>query len=150
MMDVMSSNKDVYLIFAGLGYPRVDEFLKEFPDRAFNFEANEQTCLDACVGLSYSGKIPFVYTITPFLLRGFETIRTYLNHEKLACCLVGAGVGNEYSKTDGYSHDAQDIGKIMDTQENFYQFYPQDRDEMEEAILEAIDNKSPNFINLHR
>ena len=92
LFKIMKTNEDIYILFGGLGYPRVDEFLKEFPDRAFNFEASEQTMLDSAVGLAYSGKIPFIYTIASFYWRGAETIRTYLNRENLHCILIGAGV----------------------------------------------------------
>lgn len=146
----MAQNKDIYLIFVGLGYPRVDEFIKKYPDRAINTEASEQTALDIAVGLAYSGKTPFVYTITPFLLRGFETIRTYINHENLHIVLVGAGRDDDYSKDDGFSHDASDIGKILATQENIVQFYPNNKEELAENIKEAIVEDNPSFISLRR
>ena len=146
----MGKNEDIYLIFVGLGYPRYDELKKKFDKRAINTEASEQTALDIAVGLAYSGKIPFVYTITPFLLRGWETIRTYLNHENLHCVLMGAGVNDEYSLHDGFSHNAKDIKKHFDLMENFVQHYPNIKTELESAIIEAINNKKPNFINIHK
>src|SRR3990167_6652512 len=95
LFKAMKKNKDIVLIFIDLGWPRYDEFKEAFGDRAINTGASEQTALDIAVGLAYEGKIPFVYTITPFLWRGAETIRTYLNHEKLHCVLVGAGYGDD-------------------------------------------------------
>ena len=150
MFKLMQENKDIYLLFAGLGYPRYDEFKKKFKDRAINTEASEQTSLDIAVGLSYEGKIPFVYTITPFLYRGFETIRTYINRENLHVVLVGAGRDEEYSKHDGYSHDAKDIKEILDTQKNIVQFYPDNIDHLQHDIIEVIGNKRPSFISLRR
>src|SRR5882724_3243479 len=91
LIQYMHDNPDVYFISVGLGWPRTDELAKLFPIRYVQTEAAEQTALDIAVGLAYAGKIPVVYTITPFLLRGFETIRTYINHEKLNVKLVGAG-----------------------------------------------------------
>lgn len=146
----MTANKDVYLLFCGLGYPRVDGFLEKYPDRAINTEASEQTSLDIAVGLAYSGKIPFVYTITPFLLRGFETIRTYINHECLPVILVGAGRDDDYSKHDGYSHDATDIGDILNTQHNIFQWYPNTERDLKHAIDGSLAIKGPNFISLRR
>lgn len=150
MFKKMQENKDIYLIFCGLGWPRIDEFLKAYPDRAFNFEASEQTVLDAAVGLAYENKIPFVYTITPFLLRGFETIRTYINREKLHCVLIGAGVGDEYSKTDGFSHEAGDIMDLLGMLENINQHYPDNKEELIKCIDEAIKIKEPHFVNIHK
>jgi len=150
MLELMDKNPDVYLLFVGLGYPRVDEFLQKYPDRAFNTEASEQTALDIAVGLAYEGKIVFVYTITPFLLRGFETIRTYINHESLRVILVGAGRDDDYGKHDGFSHDAQDIEEILKTQHSIFQWYPNDEQELKRSIDASIAIKGPNFISLRR
>lgn len=120
----MQTNKNIYIIFAGLGWPRVDEFKKEFPDRAYNVEAAEQTAADICTGLAYSGKIPFIYTITPFYLRCFETIRTYWDHEKLHVCAIGAGRDQDYSLHDGFSHEAGDIPHILGMLPNLVEYMP--------------------------
>lgn len=148
MLEVME-NSDVYLLFVGLGYPRVDEFLKKFKGRVINTEASEQTALDIAVGLAYEGKIPFVYTITPFFYRGFETIRTYIAHERLNVKLIGAGRDEDYSKEDGYSHDAKDIGKFLDILE-IEQFYPADNKDMRELVDHMLISKEPQFLSLTR
>jgi transketolase len=150
LFKLMSTNKDIYLILVGLGYPRVDEFLKAYPDRAINSEASEQTALDIAVGLAYKGKIPIIYTITPFFYRGWETIRTYINHENLNVKLIGAGRNDDYSKEDGYTHDATDMKWILATQGNIQQFYPEDIEEMKELLIEMIKIKKPHFLSLTR
>ena len=149
LFKLMRKNKDVYLLFGGLGWPRLDEFLEEFPDRAFNFEASEQTLLDASVGLAYSGKIPFVYTITPFFYRGFETIRTYISHEWLNVKLIGAGRDSDYSKDDGFSHDATDIGKLLDIL-GIEQLYPLCNEDLESMMDWMLKSKNPQFLSLRR
>ena len=146
----MRNNKDIYLLFGDLGYPRYEEFKKEFSDRAYNLGASEQTLLDSAVGLAYSGKIPFVYTISSFYWRGAETIRTYINHENLHCVLIGAGVKEEYGEHDGFSHSATDMPELFNIFKNFNQYYPDTKNEFENDIIEAINNKKPNFINIHR
>lgn len=65
MVDLMK-NPNIYLIFVGLGYPRYDELKELYGDRVINTDAAEQTALDIAIGLAHEGKIPFVYTITPF------------------------------------------------------------------------------------
>lgn len=149
MFEQMRKDKNIYFIFVGLGYPRVDEFLKEFPSRAINTEASEQTSLDIAVGLAYAGKIPFVYTITPFFLRAFETIRTYVNHEKLNVKMIGAGRDDDYSKEDGFSHDATDIKKILTTLPNILQYYPTEID-LQYLLEKTIKDDNPTFISLRR
>lgn len=149
MLKVMRKNKDVFLLFGGLGWPRIDEFLKEFPDRAFNFEASEQTLLDASVGLAYAGKQPWVYTITPFYWRAAETIRTYISHEWLNIKLCGAGRNTDYSKSDGFSHDGKDIAKLLDIL-YIEQLYPETNDDMRSMVDWMLQSKNPQFLSLRR
>lgn len=146
---LMEKNPDIYAIFVGLGYPRVDEFLSKYPDRVINTEASEQTALDIAVGLAYSGKQPWVYTITPFLLRGFETIRTYIDHEKLNVVLVGAGVDDDY-KHDGFSHYAGDVPKILGVLKNLELYQPQDVEELGQNMNLIVELKRPTFLNVRR
>ncbi len=150
MLKVMDENPDVYIISAGLGWPRTDEFAKKYKERFIQTEASEQTAADICVGLSYSGKIPVMYTITPFYLRCWETIRTYINHEKLKVIMIGAGRNDDYSKHDGFSHEAGDISEHMDLMKNIKQFYPNTKPELEYAINDAIGGKNPTFISVRK
>jgi transketolase len=151
MHHIMEQYPDVYFLMAGLGYPRVDEFLAKYPERAFNTEASEQATLDIAVGLAYSGKIPIVYSITPFLLyRGFETIRTYINHEALPVILIGAGRDDDYSKHDGFSHYAGDDISILQPFSHISILQPNREIELREALYGSIMNRQPTYINLKR
>lgn len=150
IIEKMLENKDIYFISAGLGWPRTDELKEKFPNRFIQTEAAEATACDIAVGLAYAGKIPFVYTITPFYYRAFETIRTLVNHENLRVHLIGAGRDDQYSKHDGYSHDACDVKEILGTQRNLLQFYPETNEEMKENLDEIIKNDGPTFLSLNR
>jgi transketolase len=133
-----------------LGWPRVDEFIKAYPDRVINTGASEQTALDIAVGLAYEGKIPFVYTITPFLLRGFETIRTYINHENLNVKLIGAGRNDDYSSDHGFSHYAGDIKQALLMFRNIIDLYPETKDELKSNLAAMIKMKRAFFLSLKR
>ena len=146
----MEKNEDIYLIFVDLGWPRTDEFFKKYPKRAFSTGASEQTALDIAVGLVYAGKIPIIYTISPFYLRAFETIRTHINHNNLHVIMVGAGVNDDYSKDHGYSHYAGDIPEIMATQKNIIQHYPEDIEQLKDDVDLAINISKPHFLNVKR
>ena len=85
----MKMNRAVVLICADLGYKVFDNHFKDIPKQCFNTGAAEQATMDIAVGMALSGKIPFVYSITPFLIyRPFETLRTYLHHEKIPVKLL--------------------------------------------------------------
>src|SRR3990167_546756 len=92
LRQAMKENSAIYLICVDLGYKVFNELFVEFPDRVINSGAAEQAALDVAIGLALDGKIPFVYSITPFLLyRPFEALRTYINYEKIPVKLVGSG-----------------------------------------------------------
>lgn len=148
-IELMKSNENIYFISCGLGWPRTNE-LKQFEDRYVQAEASEQTALDIAVGLAYSGKTPFVYTITPFFYRGFETLRTYVNHENLHILLIGAGRTDDYSEMDGFSHDATDIGDILRPLKNIVQHFPGTKEEIPAILNRMIEVEKPHFLSLKR
>jgi len=146
---ILPNNKDVYFLSIGLGWPRTDEVLEKFPNQYIQCEASEQTALDIAVGLAYAGKLPILYTIAPFYLRGFETIRTYLSRENLHVIMVGAGRDDEYSEHDGFSHYEGDMG-ILSALPNMQLSYPNTRVRMEAELQLALKDKRPWYINIRR
>ena len=112
----MACNKDIWVITADLGYKMWDMIRDDYPQRFINAGASEQAMMGMAVGLALEGKIPVVYSITPFLLyRSFETLRNYVNHERIPVKLIGSGRGRDYAH-DGFSHWAEedrDIFKIL-------------------------------------
>ena len=145
----MRLNDKIFVLTGDLGYKMWDEIQKEFPGRFINCGAAEQTMLDIAVGMAYDGKIPFCYTITPFFLRAFETIRTYVDYENLPVKLVGAGRNDDY-KHDGPSHNATDIGLYLNQLKNIQQFWPKSKKEAEIMVGEMVNNNKPSFISLAR
>lgn len=146
----MKTNKDIYLLTADLGFGVWNEVREEFPDRAINTGAREQATLDMAVGLAQEGKIPFVYSITPFLIyRGFETLRTYVDHERTPIKLVGSGRDQDYKK-DGFSHDATDVAWFLGLLPDIEQYYPNNEDELKEMFFDMLTSKEPSFISLKR
>lgn len=150
MDTLMEQNDSIYFLMAGLGFPRTQEFIDKYPNRAFNTGAREQTTLDIAVGLAYAGKIPFVYTITPFYYRAFETIRTYVAHERLNVNMIGAGRDEDYSQHDGFSHYAGDDVVILGNLPNIVCCWPSDVEQMHDYMNEAVKSKEPYYINIPR
>ena len=87
----MAKNKDIVVLTGDLGYGLWDRIRIDYQDRFFNVGSSEQLMMGMASGMAMEGKIPVVYSITPFLLyRPFEFIRNYVDHEKLPVKLIGA------------------------------------------------------------
>lgn len=154
LYNAMQSNDRIFLIVGDLGYGLFDKIRKDFPERFINAGAAEQAMMGIGVGLALEGKIPFVYSITPFLLwRTAETIRNYINHEGIAVRLIGSGRNNDY-KHDGFSHWAGDDKMLMDIFRNIKSLWPKNNNELETIFRYSIDDIfssiEPIYINLKR
>ncbi len=146
----MLKNKNIWVISGDLGYKMWDLVREKFPDRFINVGAAEQAMMGIAVGLALKGKIPVVYSITTFLLyRPFETIRNYINYEKIPVKLIGAGRNKDYSH-DGISHWAQEDKQIMKIFKNIKSLWPEEEDNLTEIVKEMLDDKNPWYINLRR
>lgn len=146
----MKKNTNIYVLTADLGYGMWDNVRKDYKDRFINCGASEQAMLDVAVGMAYSSKIPVCYSITPFLIyRAYETIRTYINHEKLNVKLIGGGRDKQY-ETDGFSHDATDVKQSLSMFSNIKQYWPEKVEDIEELVINMIRSSKPSFVSLSR
>lgn len=146
----MTLNDNVWAITGDLGYIGFDKIRDDYPKRFINCGAAEQSLLDIAVGLSYSGKKVFVYSITNFLIyRPFETIRTYIDHEKLPIVLCGSGRDKDY-ESDGYSHQSCDVKQILDCLPNIKQYWPTTSEEIPLLVEKMVATNTPTFISLTR
>jgi len=146
----MKVNEDIYVITGDLGYGLWDKIKEDFHSRFYNVGSSEMAMMGMAVGLAMEGKIPYVYSITPFVLyRPFEMIRNYLDHEKIPVNLIGGGRDKDYGYL-GFSHWSQDDKKIMECFENVVKFHPNDDAELNEAFQLSLQKKFPMYINLKR
>ena len=146
----MKTAPNIWLLVGDLGYGVFDSHFKEYPERCINCGASEQAMLGIAVGLSQAGKIPFVYSITNFLLyRPYETIRNYVNEEKADVKLIASGRDQDYIH-DGFSHWSEDARKMLKGFTNIKQYWPNTKEEIPETVTSMIADKGPSFISLSR
>lgn len=150
LFDEMKSNPNIYLITGDLGYGLWDNIRDTFPNRFYNVGSSEMVMMGMAIGLAMEGKIPFVYSITPFAIyRPFEMIRNYLNHENIPVKILGGGRNDEYGYL-GFSHWACEDITVMSVFENISLFKPNNQLELETSFRFAIDNNIPVYINLKK
>lgn len=146
----MAEDQDIFVLVGDLGYGMFDDIKKDYSDRFLNVGASEQSMMDIAVGLALEGKKPFVYSITPFLIyRPFETLRTYIDHEKIPVRMVASGRYSDY-KHDGFSHYAGDDYLFLSHLKNIKKQWPTDKTDMEEIVNEMVELDVPYYLNLRR
>jgi transketolase len=140
----------VYLLAGDVGYGVLDAAFAAAPDRCLNMGASEQAMIGAAVGLSYEGKIPVCYTITPFLLyRPFEWLRNYLAIEGARVKLVGSGRGTDYEDA-GYTHWCGEQGRVLESLPGIKPYWPLTIAGVEQLWRGFIDYEGPAYLSLKR
>lgn len=146
----MKKNKDIWLVTGDLGYHVLDFIKRDFPDRFINAGASEQAMIGIAVGLALEKKIPFVYSITSFLIfRPFETIRNYLHHEKIPVRLVGVARDKDYIE-EGISHWAEEDRQVMSIFSNIQARWTKKKQDIPQLVEKMVAINSPWYINLAR
>ena len=146
----MKKNNKIWVVVNDLGYKMWDQVRKDYPDRFINAGTAEQALIGIAIGLSINGKIPIVYSITTFLLyRPFETIRNYINHEKISVKLIGSGRDKDYKEL-GFSHWSEEDKKIMKIFKNIKAKWPETVEEIPSLVNKMIESRKPWYVNLRR
>jgi transketolase len=146
----MASNPDVFLITGDLGYGLWDKVRDDYPERFYNVGSSEMAMMGAAIGLAMEGKIPYVYSITPFAIyRPFEMIRNYLDHENIPVNIIGGGRDKDYGYL-GFSHWSHDDKKIMNVFPNIISTWPENDGELLDSFQFSLKKQSPTYINLKR
>lgn len=146
----MKKNPKIFVLVGDLGYKMWDEVRRDFPDRFINTGAAEQAMIGIAIGLAEAGKIPVVSSISSFLIsRPFETIKNYIDREKIPVKLVGSGRDKDYFD-NGFSHWLPEDKKIMELFTNIKSVWPETADDVSILVPKMIKDKNPWYINLRR
>ncbi len=110
LVEQAALDERIVLLTADLGYTVLERFSDRFPDRFFNVGAAEQNMLGMAAGMTASGLIPFVYSMTTFVtMRSFEFIRNGANLHQLPVRIIGVGGGFDYGHAGPTHHGLEDI-----------------------------------------
>ncbi len=153
----MKKDNRIYLLVGDLGWGIFDQIKKQFSDklkdkkraRFINCGVAEQAMVGMAVGLASVGKIPFVYSISSFLIyRAYEFIRNDVGRDQANVKLIGSGRNREYGN-QGFTHWCTDDKEIM-AKCNIRVFYPDKKEEIPLILKLMITNKKPAYLNLSR
>ncbi len=151
LLEAGKRNKNVVALCADLiGSLKMDDFIKEFPDRFIQTGIAEANMIGMAAGLATSGKIPFTGTFAGFSSgRVYDQIRqtvAYSNKNvKIAASHAGISLGE-----DGATHQImEDIG-LMKMLPNMVVLNPCDYNQTKAATLAAAEYNGPVYIRFGR
>jgi len=146
----MQYNRDIFLVSADFGAPKLDDIKSHFSDRFINVGIAEQNLINISMGLALEGFTVYTYAIAPFLtMRAYEQIRVNLSlHaqvKELNVNLVGVGAGISYDVTGPTHHCLEDLS-IMRVLPHFTVISPSDWKLAEACVDYTLTEKKPKYL----
>ena len=151
LVDLGKTNPDIVALDADLsGSTKSSLFAKSFPDRFFNVGIAEQNLMTTALGLSLTGKIPFVSTFAIFATgRAYDQIRNSICYQNANVKIIGAHGGITVGE-DGASHQALEDVALMRNLPNMTVICPCDYEQTRKAVKFASEHNGPVYIRLSR
>jgi transketolase len=138
----------VWALTGDLGIGLFDDFKRAAPDRYLNVGIAEQNLVGVAAGLAYAGRVPFAYTIAPFLTsRPHDQIRVDVAMAGAAVKLVGVGGGLAYGYLGPTHHAIEDLA-LMRALPGMTVLTPADPAEVCRATRAAFAVDGPVYLRL--
>jgi transketolase len=145
---IYSSNRDIYVLTADLGYKLFDKFRQNCSDRFYDIGVAEANMIGIASGLSLSGKNVYCYSIIPFIImRAYEQIRIDIAYHNLNVKLVGVGGGVTYG-LEGFTHFGLEDFALMRSLPNMTIVAPADPLEARHLARISYEHAGPMYIRL--
>ena len=143
-----AGDERVWALTGDLGIGLFDEVERRAPGRVLNVGIAEQALVGIAAGLAYAGKVPFAYTIAPFLTsRPHDQVRVDVAMARANVKLVGVGGGVAYGYLGPTHHAIEDLA-LMRALPGMTVFAPGDPDEALRATQAAFALDGPVYIRL--
>lgn len=148
--NLSAQNSNIMCLISDNGAIVYDKYREDFPEQFVNCGIAEANMLGMAAGLSSCGRIPFVYTIGPFLvMRVFEQVRNDLCLQKANVKLVAIGGGFVYSNLGPTHHTIEDYA-VLRVLPGMTIFSPADEYEVQQATKAAVEIDGPVYMRLGR
>ena len=151
LLEAGRKNKDVVALCADLiGSLKMNDFIKEFPERFFQIGIAEANMMGIAAGLTIGGKIPFTGTFANFSTgRVYDQIRQSIAYSgknvKICASHAGLTLGE-----DGATHQIlEDIG-LMKMLPGMTVINPCDFNQTKAATMALVDYEGPAYLRFGR
>ena len=138
----------VWALTGDLGIGLFHDFERAAPGRYLNVGIAEQNLVGVAAGLAYAGRVPFAYSIAPFVTsRPHDQIRVDVAMAGAAVKLVGVGGGLAYGYLGPTHHAIEDIA-LMRALPGMTVLTPADPAEVRRATRAALAVDGPVYLRL--
>jgi len=151
LLEAGRQNENVVALCADLiGSLKMNDFIKEFPERFFQIGIAEANMMGIAAGLTIGGKIPFTGTFANFSTgRVYDQIRQSIAYSdknvKICASHAGLTLGE-----DGATHQIlEDIG-LMKMLPGMTVINPCDFNQTKAATMALVDHKGPAYLRFGR
>ena len=151
LLEAGKKNENVVALCADLiGSLKMNDFIKEFPERFFQIGIAEANMMGIAAGLTIGGKIPFTGTFANFSTgRVYDQIRQSIaySNKNVKICASHAGLT---LGEDGATHQIlEDIG-LMKMLPGMTVINPCDYNQTKAATLALVDHEGPVYLRFGR
>ncbi|MFW6094838.1 MAG: transketolase family protein [Bacteroidota bacterium] len=151
LYELGKTNKDVVALVADLsGSLKMNDFIKDFPDRFYQCGIAEANMVGTAAGLTIGGKIPFAASFANFATgRVYDQVRQSIaySQKNVKICASHAGIT---LGEDGASHQImEDIG-LMKMLPNMTVINPSDYNQTKAATIAIAEHYGPTYLRFGR
>ncbi|MBO0783148.1 MAG: hypothetical protein J2P37_30405 [Ktedonobacteraceae bacterium] len=143
--DIFERDERAALLLAAISRVQFEPVLQRYPLRAYNLGIMEQSLVSVAAGMALEGFIPFVHSITPFLVeRPYEQIKDDFCYQQLEGNFISTGASYDYG-TDGMTHHGLADVPLLKNLPGMQIVVPGTAGELDRLLREAYGNGSPTY-----
>jgi transketolase len=145
----LKKDKKLILISVDQGALVINKIKKDFPKNYLNVGISEQNAMNFAIGLAQEGYKPYIYLISPFIIRCLEQIKIGMGSLNLKICIVGSGSGYTYA-SDGPTHYINEDYGVIKNYSNINFYCTSDPNSARLAFKNSYTNKYGSYIRLEK
>ena len=140
LKNILYNDQRTVLMLGDIGVYGFREELKNLSTRAYNIGILEQSTISVAAGMSRSGLIPFIHTISPFMVeRALEQIKDDFGYQNLNGNFVSIGNSYDFAALGCTHHCPGDI-QILSSIPNIKIFAPGTSSEFDYLLSKNYQN----------
>ena len=148
MIEVGLLDPKLVVMVGDISHGILKPYAKACPKRYYNIGICEPTIISMAAGLNYSGLVPVVHTIAPFITeRSYEQLKLDFGYQKLNLNLISVGGAFDYSKLGCSHHCYTDVSLISHLSRGVV-IIPGSPIEFNKIFKEIYNNNSINYFRL--